>query len=34
MTYQQPDAKGFYGKFGGQFVPETLMSKKKVAIYL
>ena len=24
MTYQQPDAKGFYGKFGGQFVPETL----------
>ena len=25
MTYQQPDAKGFYGKFGGQFVPETLM---------
>lgn len=26
MTYQQPDAKGFYGKFGGQFVPETLMT--------
>ena len=23
---QQPDAKGFYGKFGGQFVPETLMT--------
>ena len=26
MTYQQPDSKGFYGKFGGQFVPETLMT--------
>ena len=26
MTYQQPDAKGFYGKLGGQFVPETLMT--------
>ena len=26
MTYQQPDVKGFYGKFGGQFVPETLMN--------
>ena len=26
MTYQQPDAKGFYGKFGGQFVPKTLMT--------
>ena len=26
MTYQQPDAKGFFGKFGGQFVPETLMT--------
>lgn len=23
--YQQPDNKGFYGGFGGQFVPETLM---------
>ena len=23
--YQQPDEKGFYGDFGGQFVPETLM---------
>lgn len=23
--YQQPDNKGFYGEFGGQFVPETLM---------
>lgn len=23
--YQQPDNKGFYGDFGGQFVPETLM---------
>lgn len=26
MTYNQPDRKGFYGKFGGQFVPETLMT--------
>ena len=26
MTYQQPDAKGLYVKFGGQFVPETLMT--------
>lgn len=26
MTYNQPDAKGFYGSFGGQFVPETLMT--------
>lgn len=23
--YQQPNNKGFYGDFGGQFVPETLM---------
>lgn len=23
--YQQPDERGFYGDFGGQFVPETLM---------
>ncbi len=23
--YNQPDKKGFYGQFGGQFVPETLM---------
>ena len=26
MTYQQPDSKGFYGRFGGQFVPEALMT--------
>ena len=26
MTYQQPDSKGFYGRFGGRFVPETLMT--------
>ncbi|WP_294592965.1 pyridoxal-phosphate dependent enzyme, partial [uncultured Streptococcus sp.] len=26
MTYNQPDRKGFYEKFGGQFVPETLMT--------
>ncbi|CAK21062.1 tryptophan synthase subunit beta [Listeria welshimeri] len=25
MTYQAPDENGFYGKFGGRFVPETLM---------
>ncbi|MCL1947662.1 MAG: tryptophan synthase subunit beta, partial [Chitinivibrionia bacterium] len=23
--YNLPDEKGFYGEFGGQFVPETLM---------
>ena len=23
--YNLPDENGFYGKFGGQFVPETLM---------
>ena len=23
--YQQPNEQGFYGEFGGQFVPETLM---------
>lgn len=26
MSYNQPDINGFYGKFGGQFVPETLMT--------
>ncbi len=26
MSYNQPDTNGFYGKFGGQFVPETLMT--------
>ncbi|AXQ78196.1 tryptophan synthase subunit beta [Streptococcus chenjunshii] len=26
MTYKQPNTKGFYGNFGGQFVPETLMT--------
>ncbi len=26
MTYNQPDNRGFYGNFGGQFVPETLMT--------
>lgn len=29
MTYNQPNEKGFYGKFGGQFVPETLMTAVK-----
>ncbi|MDR0298808.1 MAG: tryptophan synthase subunit beta, partial [Streptococcaceae bacterium] len=29
MTYNQPDARGFYGDFGGQFVPETLMTAVK-----
>jgi tryptophan synthase beta chain len=24
-TYQEPNEKGFFGSFGGQFVPETLM---------
>ena len=34
--YQQPDEKGFYGDFGGQFVPETLMFalKELIAAYL
>lgn len=27
--YQQPDKKGFYGDFGGQFIPETLMHAVK-----
>ena len=26
MTYQQPDSRGFFGQYGGQFVPETLMT--------
>lgn len=26
MTYQEPNQHGFYGQFGGQFVPETLMT--------
>ncbi|MGT2929792.1 tryptophan synthase subunit beta [Streptococcus dentasini] len=26
MTYQEPDTKGFFGTYGGQFVPETLMT--------
>ena len=25
-TLQRPDATGHYGKFGGRFVPETLVS--------
>ena len=25
MTYQQPDDRGHFGKYGGQYVPETLM---------
>ena len=29
MTYNKPDEKGFYGDFGGQFVPETLMTAVK-----
>jgi tryptophan synthase beta chain len=24
MTYQQPDVRGYYGKFGGAFIPEML----------
>ena len=26
MTYQQPTKDGFFGKYGGRFVPETLMT--------
>ncbi|MDQ0222270.1 tryptophan synthase subunit beta [Streptococcus moroccensis] len=26
MTYNQPDQKGFFGQYGGRFVPETLMT--------
>lgn len=26
MTYNQPDKDGFFGTFGGRFVPETLMT--------
>ena len=29
MTYNQPNNKGFYGQFGGQFVPETLTTAVK-----
>lgn len=29
MTYNQPNNKGFYDQFGGQFVPETLMTAVK-----
>ncbi|OFI45760.1 tryptophan synthase subunit beta [Floricoccus penangensis] len=29
MTYSNPDAKGFYGEFGGQFIPESLMAAVK-----
>ncbi|MEO0094371.1 MAG: tryptophan synthase subunit beta [candidate division WOR-3 bacterium] len=25
MVYSQPDKRGYFGKFGGRFVPETLM---------
>lgn len=28
-SYQQPDERGRYGEYGGQFVPETLMSALK-----
>ena len=23
-TYQKPDAQGYYGKFGGAYIPEML----------
>ena len=26
MAYQEPNKDGFYGKSGGRFVPETLMT--------
>lgn len=25
MNYNMPDQKGYFGKHGGRFVPETLM---------
>lgn len=29
ITYQQPDTKGRFGRFGGKFVPETLITPLK-----
>lgn len=29
QTYQQPDSKGKFGRFGGKFVPETLITPLK-----
>ncbi|WEV61125.1 tryptophan synthase subunit beta [Streptococcaceae bacterium ESL0729] len=29
MTYSMPDEKGFYGDFGGQFIPESLITAVK-----
>lgn len=26
MNYQQPDTRGYFGNYGGRFVPETIMS--------
>ncbi|MET3557283.1 tryptophan synthase beta subunit [Streptococcus rupicaprae] len=26
MTYQEPNKDGFYGNYGGRFVPEMLMT--------
>jgi len=28
-TYRQPDENGYYGNFGGRFIPETIMSAVK-----
>ena len=35
MTYQNPDQAGFFGTYGGTFVPETLMYavKERKAAY-
>lgn len=26
MEYKQPNENGFFGRFGGRFIPETLMT--------
>ena len=31
QTYQQPDSQGYYGQFGGAYIPEML--HKNVAEY-
>ena len=28
-TYKIPDDKGYFGRFGGRFIPETLMPAVK-----
>ena len=29
---RDPDARGYYGAFGGRFVPETLVAPVEIAI--